>query len=176
MYPLICMRMYRLTSIYTLYKIVKQRHKTTGITSICPRSIYEQGQAVANLQTQTAKCEHKYRWHASGLWQEYMTSFSSRSCSSPTVCPGMYICIEKGGGGGSLSGSQIYDLDNCMRADQPVACIFFRILATKYQWTALHAVFFPTLVWLFIDHETLSVAVNWKNRTRRERIKQVYIF
>lgn len=39
--------------------------------SICHRAIYGLLQAAANLQTQTTKWVHKYRWHATGSWQEY---------------------------------------------------------------------------------------------------------
>lgn len=39
--------------------------------SICHRGIYGLLQAAANLQTQTTKWVHKYRWHATGSWQEY---------------------------------------------------------------------------------------------------------
>lgn len=73
------------------------------ITSICQRGIYGLLQAVANLQTQTTKWVHKYRWHATGLWQEYTTPSGYRfaSASSPTSSPEtciLYIYTEMGWG------------------------------------------------------------------------------
>lgn len=52
---------------------------------------------MANLQTQTTKWVHKYRWHAPGLWQEYTTpsGYRSISASPPTLSSEMRIRMEQ---------------------------------------------------------------------------------
>lgn len=77
--------------------------------------IYELLQTVANLQTQTTKWVHKYRWHAPGLWQEYTTplGYRSVSVSSPTLSSEMHLCMEQEWRGTTVKlFSELDDLDN----------------------------------------------------------------